>query len=219
MPMRDVYFVEQGLVCVSVKIESERDVTGWLIGSKGMTGIPVLIGAPYYAPYRRVVCVGGSALKIEAVHLQTATREIAQLRALLMQYVEFVLGQSTQCGVCSAHHTVRQRTARWILDGCASLDSDRLPLGHTLLARLLGVRRASISECLHAMAAEGFIRNTRNLIQVVDPDGLQSTACDCHRIIKREYRRLLDAPGAGHLSRNVQLTSGPTSPARRSEVH
>jgi hypothetical protein len=84
MPMRDVFFVEQGLVCASVKIDSERDVTGWLIGSEGMTGVPVVLGESSHPPYRRVVCVGGSALRISAPDLLAVTRECEPFRTLLM---------------------------------------------------------------------------------------------------------------------------------------
>jgi hypothetical protein len=107
--------------------------------------------------------------------------------------VEFVLCESTQQGVCNAHHSMLQRTARWILDASAALESDRLPITHTLLARLLGVRRASITDCVGALQADGLIKSARNLIHVTDPNGLRSTSCECHRFIQREYRRLLGA--------------------------
>src|SRR5215475_14251151 len=55
LPMQDVYFVEQGLISVSVKLGRERSVEGWLIGSEGMTGIPVLLGDAENPPHRRVV--------------------------------------------------------------------------------------------------------------------------------------------------------------------
>jgi Mn-dependent DtxR family transcriptional regulator len=61
-----------------------------------------------------------------------------------------------------------------------------------LLARLLGVRRASVSECLAALEAAGAIRNTRSLVEIADSEALQAIACDCHRIVRREYRQLLD---------------------------
>jgi len=192
MPMRDVYFVEQGLVSVSVKISRERAVEGWLIGSEGMTGIPVLLGDHERPPYRRVVQVGGSALRIGAGDLLAAVRELETLRGLLLRYAQFVLCQSSQWGACNAHHSLRQRMGRWLLAARDGVESDRLPVTHQLLARLLGVRRASVSECLSALEAEGIIRNTRSLVEIARPEALMSMSCDCYRVVQRDYQRLLE---------------------------
>jgi len=192
MPMREVYFIERGLVSVSVKISRERAVEGWLIGSEGMTGIPVLLGDHENPPYRRVVQVGGSALRFAADDLLAAVRESQTLRTLLLRYAQFVLCQSSQWGACNAHHSLKQRMGRWLLAASDGLVSDRLPVTHQLLARLLGVRRAGVSECLSALEAEGVIRNTRSLVEIARPDALVSMSCDCYRIVQRDYRRLLE---------------------------
>src|SRR5262249_12267619 len=80
LPMHDVYFVEHGLISVSVKVSRERSVEGWLIGSEGMTGIPVLLGDADNPPHRRVVQVGGSALRMSARDLVAAVQELEALR-------------------------------------------------------------------------------------------------------------------------------------------
>ena len=191
LPMQEVYFVEQGLISVSVKVSRERSVEGWLIGSEGMTGIPVLLGDAQGPPHRRVVQVGGSALRMSARDLAAAVHELDGMRETLHRYVQFVLSQCSQWGACNAHHSLKQRTARWLLGACDALQSGRLPITHQLLARLLGVRRASVSECLGALEASGAIRNTRSLVEIIGPEALQAAACDCHRIVRREYRQLL----------------------------
>jgi CRP-like cAMP-binding protein len=192
LPMQDVYFVEQGLISVSVKVSRERSVEGWLIGSEGMTGIPVLLGNADNPPHRRVVQVGGSALRMSARELASALQELESFRQTLHRYVQFVLCECSQWGACNAHHSLRQRTARWLLGACDGLQSERLPITHQLLARLLGVRRASVSECLAALEAAGAIRNTRSLVEIADAEALQAIACDCHRVVRREYRQLFE---------------------------
>jgi CRP-like cAMP-binding protein len=191
LPMNKVYFVEQGLISVSVKVSRERSVEGWLIGSEGMTGIPILLGDAQGPPHRRVVQVGGSALRMSANDLTAAVQELDGLRGTLHRYVQFVLSQCSQWGVCNAHHSLKQRTARWLLGARDALESGRLPITHQLLARLLGVRRAGVSQCLAALEASGAIRNTRGLVEITAPEALQAIACDCHRIVRREYRQLL----------------------------
>ncbi len=192
LPMHDVYFVEQGLISVSVKVSRERSVEGWLIGSEGMTGLPVLLGDAENPPHRRVVQVGGSALRMSARDFTAAVQEFEGFREMLHRYVQFVLSQCSQWGACNAHHTLKQRTARWLLGAGDGLQSERLPITHQLLARLLGVRRASVSECLAALEAADAIRNTRSLVTITDPESLQGAACDCHRLVRRQHRQLFE---------------------------
>src|SRR5262249_8528878 len=191
LPMREVYFVEHGLISVSVKVSREQSVEGWLIGSEGMTGVPVLLG-DMNPPHRRVVQVGGIALRMSATDLAAAAQELGSFRQTLHRYVQFVLSQCSQWGACNAHHNLKQRTARWLLGARDALQADSMPITHQLLARLLGVRRASVSECLAALEAAGAVRNTRSLVEIIDPGSLQRVACDCHRIVRREYRQLLE---------------------------
>ncbi len=192
LPMHDVYFVEQGLISVSVKVSRERSVEGWLIGSEGMTGLPVLLGDAENPPHRRVVQVGGGALRMSASDFSAAVQELEGFRRTLHRYAQFVLCECSQWGACNAHHSLKQRTARWLMAASDALESERLPITHQLLARLLGVRRASVSECLAALETTGAIRNTRSLVEIADPAALGAIACDCHRIVRREYRQLLD---------------------------
>ena len=60
-----------------------------------------------------------------------------------------------------------------------------------MLSRLLGVRRASVTESLGHLEGAGAIVNTRGRIHIVDADRLQELSCDCYRMISAEYRRLL----------------------------
>ena len=66
-----------------------------------------------------------------------------------------------------------------------------MPLTHRMLSRLLGVRRASVTECLGKLEAAGAIHNSRGLIQVSDVRKLENLSCECHRLIRSEYDRLI----------------------------
>lgn len=196
LPIETVYFVESGLVSVSAKIEPDEWVEVWLIGSEGMTGLPVVLGDKYPA-HRRVVQVPGRGWSISSREFKNALAEIPSLRSIVDDYIHVVLLQASQSGACNAHHSVRQRLARWLLLASRSLQSDKLPLTHDVLSRLLGVRRASVSECLEVFEAEGMISNTRGLIHLASREQLQRNCCDCYRIISREYQRLF--PTAEHV--------------------
>src|SRR3954470_1879850 len=116
-----------------------------------MTGVPVVLGGDFAPPHRRIVQVGGSALRIASRDLQRLMGESGVLRKVLFRYAQVILLQASQIGACNAHHSLQERLARWLLIARASLGEDELPLTHRVLSRLLGVRRAralpSASEC------------------------------------------------------------------------
>jgi hypothetical protein len=57
---------------------------------------------------------------------------------------------------------------------------------------MLGVRRATVSEVASALQRDGLISYEYRRITVLDRDGLEAAACDCYRIIKHEYQRLIE---------------------------
>jgi len=190
-PMESIYFVESGLVAVSAKASPSQWIEVWLIGSEGMTGVPVLLGDTDDPPFRRVVQVGGSAYRISRSAFQDVVENAPSLRATLLKYTQFVLLQTSQSAICEAHHSLKQRLCRWLLLAHDALDGGVIPLTHQMLARLLGVRRASVTECLRMLEDEEALENTRALIRVRDQARLESLACGCHTLIRSEYRRLI----------------------------
>ncbi|PSC03203.1 Crp/Fnr family transcriptional regulator [Alsobacter soli] len=191
LPMQHVYFIESGLVSVSARISRDRWVEVWLIGSEGMTGIPIVLGDDAEPPLRRIVQVGGTALRLPSEIMRQAMAESASLRRLLSLYVQVVLLQTSQSGACNSHHTLKERLCRWLLLARDGLQDNSLPLTHSVLARLLGVRRPSVTSCLGVLEDMGAIRNTRGMVTITDAHRLEDATCDCHRIITREQRRLL----------------------------
>ena len=61
-----------------------------------------------------------------------------------------------------------------------------------VIASLLGVRRESITEAASKLQLAGCIRYRRVHIAVLDRAGLESRACECYGVVRREWSRLLD---------------------------
>jgi CRP-like cAMP-binding protein len=188
-PIEHVYFVEEGLVSVLAQIDEQRAVEVWLIGREGMAGLPVVLGGNL-SPHRRVVQLGGSALRIRANDLRRAMDEIASVRKLLLRYVQLVIVQASQSGACNSSHTVQQRLARWLLAAQDRREQDLLPLTHEMLSRMLGVRRASVTECITFLERQGVLSHIRGVIKILARGTLESMSCGCYRIMKVEYERM-----------------------------
>lgn len=190
LPMEYVYFIESGLVSVVAKLSDQDWVEVWLIGSDGTTGIPILLG-DNHPPHRRVVQIAGSALRVSTTTFRNLLQISEPLQEILRKYLQVVLLQTSQSGACNAQHSVEQRLARWLLLACDAMGSRRLPVPQQMLGRLIGVRRATISNCLGDIEGRNAIRTARCLIEIVDAEALEALSCDCYHIIKRERRRLL----------------------------
>ncbi|WP_407123359.1 Crp/Fnr family transcriptional regulator [Bradyrhizobium sp. STM 3561] len=126
LPMEHVYFVEHGLVSVSARVEQDRFIEAWLIGSEGMIGAPlVLTEIDQSPPHRRVVQVGGTAIRLSAPEFLSMMPTLPSLRKALLRYVDVVLLQTSQSGVCNAVHSLKQRLARWLLVASNALDDEK----------------------------------------------------------------------------------------------
>lgn len=62
-------------------------------------------------------------------------------------------------------------------------------------ANMLGVRRESVTEAAGHLQDAGLIRYHRGHITVLDRTGLERRTCECYAVVKKEYARLLPAPG------------------------
>jgi CRP-like cAMP-binding protein len=118
-PIEQAFFVERGLVSVSAKVAPEQWVEVWLIGSEGMTGLPVVLGDAKLPAFRRVVQVGGSAFRISAKDLLKARELSPSLDKLLLRYASVVLLQTSQSGPATPITASNSDS----LDGCFLLSS------------------------------------------------------------------------------------------------
>jgi CRP-like cAMP-binding protein len=92
---------------------------------------------------------------------------------------------------CNGLHSVEQRCCRWLLSAQDRIGTPELAITHDFLAQMLGVRRASISDVLRPLQDQGLIRAARGKVTILDAERLASSSCECYRVIRREYKRLL----------------------------
>src|SRR5262249_3865032 len=123
--------------------------------------------------------------------LRAAFRTSAPLRDLLLRYAGVVLGCTGRSAACKVVHTTEQRLARWLLMTNDRMEMEELPLTQELLARMLGVRRATVSVTAKALQARGLIHYNRGRITITDRAGLEAATCEDYAAVRHEYERLL----------------------------
>jgi Crp-like helix-turn-helix domain len=56
---------------------------------------------------------------------------------------------------------------------------------HESMGQMLGTTRATISLSAEALKRAGLITYGRGRVQIVNPGGLQSVACDCYEVLSK----------------------------------
>ena len=192
-PIRRVYFIESGIASVvAVSMSRDRVETG-LIGPEGMTGLMVLLGN-HQSPSETFIQAAGTALSIDADALRAALEESESLRRFLLKYAQVFLIQTAQTAVANARLTLEGRLARWLLMTQDRLDQSKVPMTHEFLSVMLGVRRAGVTEALHALEGKRGIRAMRGEIAILDRKIIEKRAGAFYGLPEIEYERLIGTP-------------------------
>jgi CRP-like cAMP-binding protein len=180
LPIEHVFFIESGLVSALAKVDEGDAVEVGLIGRDGVVGSAVLLGATA-ATLSHFVQLRGSALRISVEDLDRVISELPSLREALKGYLHLFLMQSAQAAACGLRHSFQQRLARWLLMAHDRSGMDHLSLTQDLVARNLGVRRATVSETFKLLEQRGVFAKDRGMVRILDRRGLERVACRCYR--------------------------------------
>jgi CRP-like cAMP-binding protein len=185
-----IYFPIAGIVSMVATLEDESQVEVGVVGSEGMVGSSVLMGSKT-ASNQAYVQIAGSAWRIPSTILVNQATESPPLRERLLLFTQTLFFQVSQTAACNARHSVAERLSRWLLMAQDRVGSDQVPLTQEFLAIMLGVRRAGVTVAAGTLQTAGLIQYTHGRITVLDRDALEAAACECYRLGKNEYARLL----------------------------
>jgi len=159
------------------------------IGREGMLGLQVALGAQ---PLRgRALCqLEGEAVRFDGAILRglTASGKAPELHRLLLRYAQATINVLAQSAACNALHPITQRAARWLLMSRDRAGSDTFSLTHEFLAKMLGVRRASVSTIAEVFQSKDIIQYRRANVRIVNSEALEAEGCECYQLMRDEYR-------------------------------
>ena len=188
-----VLFPEHGYVSMLATLDDGDLAEVGMVGTEGMIGLPLLFGTDR-SLVEAVVQAGGSALRLPADVFRHAFDERPSFRAPVLRYAMAFNIQVTMTAACNSRHLVEQRLARWLLMAHDRTDGNEFAMTHEFLSMMLGVRRAGVTVAAGALQKAGYIRYEQGHIRVMDLAGLESAACECHFVVRREFARLLGQP-------------------------
>jgi CRP-like cAMP-binding protein len=185
-----VYFPTDSIVSLLYVMTDGSSAEIAIVGNEGVIGIALFMGGET-TPSRAVVQSAGSAYRLKGQVLKQEFNRSGDLQHLLLRYTQALLTQMAQTAVCNRHHTLDQQLCRWLLLSLDRLSSNELTMTQELIANMLGVRREGVTEAAGKLQSVGLIHYSRGHITVLDRAGLEAKACECYRVVKREFDRLL----------------------------
>jgi CRP-like cAMP-binding protein len=187
-----VYFPTTAIVSMLYVLEDGSSAEIAIVGNEGVLGIALFMGGQT-TPSRAVVQSAGWGYRLKAHLMQSEFKRSGPLMALLLRYTQALITQMTQTAVCNRHHSIEQQLCRWLLLSLDRLSTDSLSMTQDLIANMLGVRREGVTEAAGKLQRAGYIRYARGNITVLDRPGIEQRVCECYRVVKLEFDRLLSS--------------------------
>ncbi|MGL5795167.1 MAG: Crp/Fnr family transcriptional regulator [Waterburya sp.] len=187
--IRYAYFPEQGLISIITILENGATIEAARIGKDGLLGIPIILGSNS-SINSAMVLIAGKAMRLKAEILQQEFNRGEELQRLLLLYIQVRLTQIAQNVACQSQHKIEQRLARLLLSIHDYLEQQQFALTQELIATMLGVRRAGVTNAAHNLQRAKIINYRRGNITILDREGLEQASCECYSIIKTEFQKL-----------------------------
>ena len=188
--LQHAYFPTTAIVSLHYVAESGASAEIAGVGHEGVVGISLFVGGDT-TPSSAVVLTAGHAYRLERKLLKQEFDRAGLMQGVLLRYTQALMTQMFQTAACNRHHSLEQQLCRWLLVTLDRVPSGPLIMTQELIANVLGVRREGITEAAGKLQSAGFIRYRRGHISVLDRGGLESRACECYAVVKKELRRLL----------------------------
>ena len=187
-----VYFPTTAIVSLLYVLENGSSAEIAVVGFDGVLGISVFMGGGS-TPVRDVVQSAGMGFRMRADAAKHEFERSGPVMHLMLRYMQALVTQMSQTAVCNRHHSLDQQLCRWLLISLDRLPSNELVMTHELIANMLGVRREGVTEAASKLQRVGLISYSRGHILVLDRPGLEQRSCECYKVVKKEYDRLLPA--------------------------
>jgi CRP-like cAMP-binding protein len=189
LQMMYAYFPTTAIASLHYVVESGQSVETAGVGNEGVVGVSLFLGGGTTTG-SAVVHTAGHAYRLGREILKEEFERAGAMCNLLLRYTQALATQISQTAACNRHHLVEQQLSRWLLGILDRVPSGEMAMTQELIASLLGVRREGITEAAGQLQLAGFIQYRRGHISVLQRSGLETRACECYAVLKKEVARL-----------------------------
>jgi CRP-like cAMP-binding protein len=196
-PIERLIFPRSGLLSVVVELTDGAQIEAAMIGPGGALGGAAMFGAKRHVS-TVVAQLSGRAWTLVLPNAFEVADRVPEFRAAILAQERYLLAQAQQTATCNAKHSTMERLCSWLLRARDEARRDELLMTQELLARMLGVQRASVSMLASQLQEKRLVQYRRGRLQIVDADGLAAHACECHKAVHTQRERLFSRSQAAN---------------------
>ena len=139
-------------------------------------------------PVRAVAQVGGACVRVPAeCFLKVLRSGNTALDALVRRFLAVSWQTGNQTIACNLRHSVRERTARWLLSVHDRADGDEFEVTQEILSGMVGASRQKVTVVAGELQSAGTITYQRGRMRVLDRPALEAASCECYRVLRKAY--------------------------------
>jgi len=178
-PVTHVYFPTSGAVSCAVTVDEDRQIATHIIGHDGGINIELECGTDR-TYFNFMVELSGCALRLRRETWRAALIESPPLCERVVQHLRHQVFRSQKMIACNIAHDVESRLCQWLLRLHDYSGRGVIAMTHQSLARLMSVRRTTVTLIARALHEAGIIQYRRGQIEVLDRYALETAACECY---------------------------------------
>lgn len=189
-----VYFPNRNTVISTLcRTDEQVNVEVALCGNEGAAGLSCVFGTTA-SPFQNLVQVPGTGSRLSVANAKQEFKLGGAFQELLLRFTHSLLLQTSQTALCNRIHSDEERLARWVLLSGDRIENNQLPLPRELLAKLLGRSNSGVSIAASSLDNAGLITYNGAELVIVDRERLESVACSCYWVVKRQIGKVSDLP-------------------------
>jgi len=185
--VRQVFFPDEALISYLSETADGDCIEVSVVGNEGAVDLGALLSQRN--TFRAVVQIPGKAYVISTDFLKKEFGRCGLVHRAILQYTAALLMQLAQVVVCNKFHSIDERFCRWLLMAKDRITADNIPMTQEAMARILGSRRASVSDVAGALRKKGLIRYNRGVISILDRTALETACCECYQTITTAHAK------------------------------
>jgi CRP-like cAMP-binding protein len=178
VPNPYIYFPENAVLALVSQLVDGSSLQVASIGREGSTSIITLLGDGASLT-NVVVSLSGSVTRYDTSAFGNFTDSSLGFQDIMRLDAISAFNQTQRSAVCAALHDANSRIATWLLTNSERVDHTTMHVSHMTLARLLGVRRATVTVVAHDFRDRGLIEYSRTAVRVINMEGLRGECCCC----------------------------------------
>jgi CRP-like cAMP-binding protein len=124
-------------------------------------------------------------MRMTGKRLASELKKNGGLKQQLDRCVYLSMMTAMQIAACNQSHVLAQRLARWLLMVRDRVARNEFRLTQEFLARMLGVRRAGVTDAAGSLQRRGLITYSRGRIKILNVEGVRAASCECYEVIRK----------------------------------